>query len=168
MSIVVLQLPDVKRKNETRPKKCRYCLGETFQRWGRVRKPVLDNRYRSVQAYRYRCCHCHRTLRQAQGRLFRHYPDGVDQADQTQRLRKLAAVYWVLGMSLRGVVTALSAFGVRPSHMTVWRDLQKQAEIPAKRRHWQPVRVLGLDRAYVQGWDKRKHALLVAVDLQRL
>ncbi len=44
MSIVVLQLPDVKRKTETRPKKCRYCPGETFQRWGRVKKPVRDNR----------------------------------------------------------------------------------------------------------------------------
>jgi hypothetical protein len=29
---VVLKLPDVKRKSGTRPKKCRYCQGETFQR----------------------------------------------------------------------------------------------------------------------------------------
>jgi hypothetical protein len=34
MSIVVLQLPDVKRKSENRPRECRYCHGETFQRWG--------------------------------------------------------------------------------------------------------------------------------------
>ena len=36
MPIVVLQLPDVKRKTEVRPQKCRYCAGETFQRWGKV------------------------------------------------------------------------------------------------------------------------------------
>jgi hypothetical protein len=31
MSIVVLQLPVVKRKTEVRPKQCPYCEGETFQ-----------------------------------------------------------------------------------------------------------------------------------------
>ena len=156
MSMVVLQLPDVKRKTETRPKKCRYCRGETFQRWGRVKKPVRDNRYQNVQVYRYRCCSCHRT--------FRHYPEGIDQADQTQRLRKLAAIYWVLGMSLRATQIALSAFGIKISHMTVWRDLQEQAEQLGGRRRWQPVRVLGLDGLYplVKG---KKRAVLIAVDL---
>jgi len=159
MSIVVLQLPYVKRKTEIRPGKCRYCQGETFQRWGSVRKPVRDSRYRSAQVYRYRCCRC--------GRTFRHYPPGIDAADQTQRLRKLAAIYWVLGLSLRGVAIALTPFGVKLSHMTVWRDLQAQTDLLEKRRRWQPVRVLGLDGAYVQGWDKRKHPVLVAVDLGR-
>ena len=159
MSIVVLQLPDVKRNTEIRPRKCRYCQGETFQRWSKVRKPVRDSQYRNVQAYRYRCCSCHRT--------FRHYPQGVDRADQTQRLRKLVAIFWALGLSLRGVVTMLGAFRVPLSHMTVWRDLQEQAELLEKQRRWQPVRVLGLDGAYVQGWDKRKHPVLVAVDLGR-
>jgi hypothetical protein len=56
MSMVVLQLPVVQRKTEIRPKKCRYCSGETFQRWGKVNKPVRDHRYRNVQVYRYRCC----------------------------------------------------------------------------------------------------------------
>ncbi len=141
MSIVILQLPSVKRTNETRPKKCPYCSGETFQRWGKVSKPVRDNRYRGVQVYRYRCCGCRRT--------FRHYPGGVDRADQTQRMRKLAAICWMLGMSLRGVELMLPAFGVRLSHMSVWRDIQEQAELLKKRRHWQGVRVLGLDGAYV-------------------
>jgi len=159
MSMVVLQLPDVKRKTEIRPRKCCYCQGETFQRWGSVRKPVRDSRFRSVQVYRYRCCSCKRT--------FRHYPPGVDRADQSQRLRKLAAMYWVLGLSLRGVAMALAPFGIRLSHMSVWRALQAQTGHVEKQRRWQPVRVLGLDGAYVQGWDKRKHPVLVAVDLGR-
>lgn len=46
MSIVILQLPVVKRQSEIRPKKCPYCEGETFQRWGPVRKPVRDTRCR--------------------------------------------------------------------------------------------------------------------------
>ncbi|HLA98575.1 MAG TPA: transposase [Anaerolineales bacterium] len=156
MSIVVLKLPEVKRKTEVHPKTCPYCKGVTFQRWGKVRKPVRDNRYRRVQVYRYRCCHCHRS--------FRHYPAGVDQADQTQRLRKLVAIYWVLGMSLRSVVIALAPFGVKLSHMTVWRDLQEQADRLEKRHHWNPVRVLGLDGVYplLKG---RKRPVLIAVDL---
>lgn len=156
MPIVILRLPNVKQKIETRPQECPTCGGETFQRWGKVRKPVRDNRYRSVQVYRYRCCSCRRT--------FRHYPAGVDHADQTQRLRKLVALGWVLGMSLRGVVTFLSAFGVNVSHMTVWRDLQEQAKLLEKRRRWQPVRVLGLDGLYPLG-KGRKRPVLLAVDL---
>jgi len=156
MPIVVLQLPDVKRKTENRPQKCKYCPGETFQRWGKVKKPVRDNRCRYVFVYRYRCCSCHRT--------FRHHPEGVDQADQTQRLRKLASLLWVMGLSLRGVPTALAAFGVLLSHMSVWRDNQEQSEHLEKQRHWQGVRVLGLDGAYPLGWGK-KRAVLIAVDL---
>jgi len=91
----------------------------------------------------------------------------VARADQTQRLRKLVAVLWVLGLSLRGVRMALGAFGVPLSHMSVWRDLQEQTGLLEKQRHWQPVRVLGLDGAYVLGWEKRKHPVLVAVDLGR-
>jgi transposase-like protein len=156
MPIVVLQLPDVKRKTETRPKKCPYCQGETFQRWGKVKKPVRDNRCRNVEVYRYRCCSCQHT--------FRHYPQGVDQADQTQRLRQLAALYWVLGMSLRSTAIALAPFGVKLSHMSVWRDLQGQADEQEKHRHWKPVRVLGLDGAYVRAWGEVR-PVLVAVDL---
>ncbi len=156
MSIVTLRLPTVKCQTEQRPQFCSNCHGETFQRWGRVRKPVRDNRFRSVQVYRYRCCHCRRTLR--------HYPAGVDTADQTQRLRKLVAIYWLMGMSLRSVVIALAPFGIPISHMTVWRDLQEQAELLKKRRRWQTVRVLGIDGAYplLRG---KKPAVLIAIDL---
>ena len=44
MPIVILRLPDVKRKTETRPRQCPYCTGDTFQRGGKVRKAVRDNR----------------------------------------------------------------------------------------------------------------------------
>jgi hypothetical protein len=49
MSIVVLKLPNVKRKTENRPRKCRYCEGTTFQRWGQVNKPVKDVRVGNVR-----------------------------------------------------------------------------------------------------------------------
>ncbi len=156
MAIVTFQLPNVKRQIKTRPQKCPYCSGATFQRWGQVKKPVRDTRYRTVCLYRYRCCHCRRT--------FRHYPAGVSRADQTERLRKYQALLWVLGLSLRSVNLALSAFSVSLSHMTVWRDLQEQADLLKKRRQWQAVRVLGVDGAYplLKG---KKEPTVVAIDL---
>ena len=156
MPIVVLSLPEVKRKPEKRPQECPYCQGVTFQRWGKAIKPVRDKRYRTVTVYRYRCCHCRRT--------FRHYPTGIDRADQTERMRKLVAILWVLGASLRGTCLVLSAFGVGLSHMSVWRDLQEQAELLRRRRQWQGVRVMGLDGAYPL-MSGKKRPMLIAVDL---
>jgi transposase-like protein len=156
MSIVVLKLPDVKRQTETRPRECPYCQGETFQRWGAVTKAVRDPQVRSVKVYRYRCCHCHRT--------FRHYPPGVDQADQTKRMRKLAALCWALGLSYRSITGILAAFGIQLSRMTAWRDVQALAQEVQQARRWQQVRVLGVDGAYVRGWGDTQ-PVVVAVDL---
>jgi hypothetical protein len=156
MPIVTLKLPNVKQKTEARPKVCPYCKGGTFQRWGQVLKPVKDSRVRNVKVYRYRCCHCQRT--------FRHYPEGNTRADQTQRLQIFAAILWRLGLSHRASSLILSALKVSLSHMSVWRDVQAQAERRKRGGQWQPVRVLGLDGAYVLGWGS-KQPVLVAVDL---
>lgn len=156
MSILVLKLLNVKRKTEERPKKCRYCEGEIFLRWGEVKKPVKDLRSRKVWVYRYRCCRC--------GRTFRHYPRGTTNADQTERLQLFAVICWRLGMSCRGVSTILSGLKVSLYTITVWRDAQAQAEQQRRRRQWQPVKVLGVDWAYVLGWGERR-PVMVAVDL---
>ncbi len=156
MAIVVLKLPDVKQKREERPKKCPYCGGEIFQRWGRVNKPVKDLRVRKVQVYRYRCCVCRRT--------FRHYPEGNSKADQTARLRLFVIVLWKLGLSYRASSLVLSGLNIRVSFMTIWRDVQEKAEQIRKQNVWKPVRVVGLDGAYVLGWGE-KQPVMVAIDL---
>lgn len=156
MAILVLKLPDVKRKTAERPKECPYCNGETFQRWGQVRKPVKDTRCRNVCVYRYRCCRC--------GQTFRHYPEGMTIADQTERLRLFAVICWTLGLSYRGVSAILNGLRIALCPMTVWRDTQEQAEKLGRRNQWKPVRVLGVDGAYVLGWGE-KRPVLVAVDL---
>ena len=156
MSIVVLKLSNVKRETETRPRKCRYCEGNTFQRWGQVNKPVKDVRVRNVKVYRYRCCHCKRT--------FRHYPEGNTSADQTERLRLFAVLLWTLGLSYRAGSLILSGLKVMVRFMTIWRDVQAEAQKIKRHNHWKRVRVLGLDGAYVQGWGE-KQPVLVAVDL---
>lgn len=156
MAIVVLKLPDVKRKTEARPKQCRYCEGQTFQRWGQVNKPVKDVRIRQVKVFRYRCCHCRRT--------FRHYPKGNSRADQTERLRLYAVLLWTLGLSYRSSSLILSGVNVLVSFMTIWRDVQAEAGKIKKRNQWKPVRVLGVDGASVLGWGE-KRPVLVAVDM---
>ncbi len=156
MTIVVLKLPDVKRKREARPRKCAYCEGETFQRWGQVNKPVRDVHVRNVKVYRYRCCRCKRT--------FRHYPEGNTRADQTERLKLFAVLLWQLGLSHRAGSLILSGLRVWVSHMTIWRDVQAEAQKITKRNHWKSVRIVGLDGAYVLGWGG-KQPVLVAVDL---
>jgi Transposase IS66 family len=156
MSIVVLKLPDVKQKTEERPRKCPYCDGAIFQRWGKVSKPVKDMRVRNIQVYRFRCCSCKRT--------FRHYPTGNTQADQTERLRLFVIVLWTLGLSYRASRLILSGLKVVMSHITIWRDVQGEAQKRKKHNQWKPVRVLGLDGAYVLGWGE-KQPVVVAVDM---
>jgi transposase-like protein len=156
MSILVLKLPDVKRKTETRPKESPNCQGETFQRWGKVKKVVRDTEFRQVQLYRYRCCRCRRT--------FRHYPEGTSPADQTKRLQAFAVLGWVFGMSYRKVSLILSALKITLCPLSVWRDAQEQADQIRRCHQWRPVRVLGVDGAAVLGWGE-KQSVLVAVDM---
>jgi transposase-like protein len=156
MSIVTLHLPEVKIYRAERPEQCPYCPGKTFQRWGGQWRKVRDPQVREIEVYRYRCCMCHRT--------FRHYPEGVDRASQTKRMRALAAIGWMLGMSYRGGSLYLSGFRVRLSRMSIWRDVQARAKQEEEERRWKKVRVLGVDGAYVRGWGKIQ-PVLVAVDL---
>ena len=67
---------------------------------------------------------------------------------------------WVLGMSLRGVMTFLYAFGLTISHMTVCRESQEQSKLMEKGRRRQPVRVLGVDGVYPLG----KHPVLIVFE----
>lgn len=108
--------------------------------------------------YRYRCCRCRRT--------FRHYPEGVERARQTVRMRALAAIGWVFGMRYQKLSLFLTAFGVVLSAMSLWRDVQQRAEELRGERLHRRVRVLGVDGAYVRGWGKTQ-PVLVAVDIGR-
>jgi hypothetical protein len=123
--------------------------------WGRVHKPVRDPQLREVDVRRYRCERCRRT--------FRHYPEGLGPADQSQRLMQLAAICWALGLSLRAVSAVLGAFGLALAHMSVWRDVQGLAD-PWRRQPPSPVRVLGVDGFYGRLRGRRLGAV-VAVDL---
>ena len=155
MSIIVLKLPEVKVIAE-RPTRCPSCGGDVLQRWGSSIRKVRDPYVREVVVYRYRCWKCRHT--------FRHYPEGVDQAQQTQRLRALAGICWTLGLSYRGIEKVFAVFRVGIDHMTAWRDVQERAKQLRQKRMWKKVRVLGVDGAYVRGMGEIQ-PVLVAIDL---
>jgi hypothetical protein len=127
-----------------------------LQRWGGRVRQIRDHQVKEVIIYRYRCTSCRHT--------FRHYPEGVDQAQQSQRLRKLAALCWVLGLSYRGIAAVFGVFGVGIARMSAWMDVQEEAGRLKLSRMWKAVRVLGLDGAYVRAWGGVR-PVLVAVDL---
>ena len=153
MSIVILQLPEVKVAKANRPAGCPYCSGKTFQRWGGRMREVRDPQVHQVMVYRYGCCQCRRT--------FRWYPQGIDRAQQTQRMRALAAISWLLGLSYRGLSGLIAAFGISISRMTGWRDVQERSKEMLGRWRGKKVRVIGVDGAYVRGWGKVQPVLVV-------
>lgn len=155
MAILTLRLPDVKATEESRPKGCQYCGSPLLQRWGKVTKAVKDPHIQQALIYRYHCCECQHT--------FRHYPEGLTAARQSQRLVVLAALSWVMGLSLRGTSALLSVFPVVLSHTSIWQDVQAQATA-LKRRLPGRVRVLGIDGVYPK-LGGQEQPVVVAVDL---
>jgi len=73
-------------------------------------------------------------------------------------------VCWVLGLSYRGIAAVFSVFGIGIGRMSAWGDVQEASGQLKRKRMWKPVRVLGIDGAYVLGWGE-KRAVVVAVDL---
>ena len=140
MAIVTLSLAEVNEEISTRPRGCPNCGSVLLQSWGSVAKPLRDPQLKKVKVRRFRCCDCQST--------FRHYPEGVGPADQSQRLQQLAAICWVLGLSLRGVTGILGAFGIQLCHMSVWRDVQTLADVWTLPPPPQGIRVLGVDGFY--------------------
>jgi hypothetical protein len=153
MTIVTLRLPEVKAAAEKRAEQCPHCGCAILQRWGHVSKPVIDPQIRWALIYRYRCTGCRKT--------FRAYPQGISNADQTDRMRFLCALIWKIGASLRQTTGLLGIWQRSVCHMTVWRDIQWAA---FQRQSKTKVRVAGLDGFYtkLKGQDT---GLMVLLDM---
>lgn len=158
MPILTLRLPVVKLAPTERPAFCPRCGWKRLMRWGTPTKAVRDPHVHQVAVQRYRCCRCRHA--------FRVYPDGVDRATQTQRLRQLAALTWAFGLSTRAVVAVFGAFGLELSRMSVWRDGQELTTQTCQQRQARSVRVLGVDGAGTRVRSQPR-GLVVAVDLGR-
>jgi transposase-like protein len=92
-----------------------------------VDKPLKDTMYGVVSAHRYRCLRCKRT--------FRVYPKGVTQAQTSQRVKGLAVMLYMLGLSYGATSLALEALGVYMSKSSVYEAVQAAAEkVPGLKR----------------------------------
>lgn len=93
------------------------CGGQHFQHWQRVPKPLRDTQLSEVVAVRYRCVRC--------GRTFRVYPRGVSHDQTSARLKGVAVMFYVLGMSYGAASTALGALGWPLSKVAVYYAVQE-------------------------------------------
>lgn len=82
-----------------------------------VRKPLRDTRLTEVVAHRYQCARC--------GRTFRVYPVGVSHDQTSTRLKGMAVLFYVLGMSYGAVAIALEALGCPLSKVAVYNAVQE-------------------------------------------
>lgn len=129
---------------------CRYagCGGRHLQHWQTVSKSLRDTHLREVMAQRYRCMRC--------GRTFRIYPRGVSHDQTSARLKGVAVMFYVLGMSYGAAATALTALGWPLSKVAVYYAVQEAGAAvaglrrEAARRGGGQVVALGVDLTSVR------------------
>jgi hypothetical protein len=100
-----LLLPQVEPRIFQEPRHCpdAHCGGQQFYLRQAVRKPVRDTVYTEVTARRYECLRC--------GRTFRVYPQGINHDQTSQRLRGLAVLFYIMGLSYGAVALVMTALG---------------------------------------------------------
>lgn len=153
-----VRLPQVKPEALRPPTRCplpkrsgpkEHCPGTRFKLHQLVcRKAVRDLRVHEVIAHRYVCLKCHRS--------FRVYPVGVSEDHQSDRLKALSVLLYILGLSYQGVADLLESLEQPLSKGTVYNNVQAAGERAQRlRRQWLTqqvgkVKVLGLDFTHVK------------------
>lgn len=100
------------------------CGGTAFQPSEVVPKPLRDTQLTQTTATRLRC-----------GHTFRVYPHGVSRAHTSARLRGVAVMLYVLGLSYGAVALVLEALGHPLSKSAVYYAVQAAGErVPGLRR----------------------------------
>ena len=117
MAIMVVQIEDTIDWLTDKPLRCAVCGSEHIKHWGSTSRKINDIKPVNTVVYRFYCNQCHST--------FRYYPMGVDQSRYSARIRRLAALIWLMDLSVRDVVDVFEELGVKLNRMTVWREGQK-------------------------------------------
>lgn len=131
------------------PQTKRRCTGRHFTlHQGLCVKRVRDTKQERVMVHRYRCLKCKQT--------FRVYPHGVSNDQQSDALKALSVLLYLLGLSYQGVVDLLTALEHPVSVGTVFNNVQAAGKTARRvRRHWLTgqtgrVKVLGIDCTHVK------------------
>lgn len=148
---IKVRLPQVKTDEYQTPTQCPYqCGGQHFQRHGQKGEPkeVRDLRQSAVQSYRYECLRC--------GRTFRVYPRGVSKGTpQTDQVKGMSVLLYVLGLSYGGVADFLGALGIAIGKTTVYENVQAAGRRSRQRQRQSvqeggPRAVVGSDGTYLK------------------
>ncbi len=161
---LTVRLPKVQPETILPPTRCpfrdpknpkRKCSGTHFKEHQRqCPKPLRDTRFSQVTARRYQCLKCQRT--------FRVYPTGVSVAQQSDTVKGLSVLLYILGLSYQGVSDLLDSLGCFISKTTVYENVQAAGQRAIQlRKAWVKqqagkVPVLGIDFTHLkcQGEDK--------------
>jgi transposase-like protein len=125
-----LILPVVKAEEYNEPQGCPQpgCKGKAIRQRQVVRKNLRDGQYEKVEARRYECLRC--------GHTFRVYPRGVSKAQVSLRVKGMAVMLYLLGLSYGAVELMLEALGVFLSKTSVYREVQAAGErVPGMKRN---------------------------------
>lgn len=112
-------LPEVNPKRITSPTQCAYadCSCRKFHLRQEVVKALRDTVYHEVLVHRYECLRCKRT--------FRVYPEGASRAQISQRVKRLAVVLYLLGLSYGAVSLTLRELGAYLCKSGVYEAVQE-------------------------------------------
>jgi hypothetical protein len=162
------RIPKVEVTVMEEPEECPYegCQGRNFIPYQKAcLRAVRDTKLEEVEVYRRKCLRCDRTHRAfSQGTKVNQH--------QTDRMKGVSILFYILGMSYRGVEDMLTALGFYLSGSTVYRNVQAAG---GQVRHLKPnrleqgkkkIKVVGGDLTYVE--YKEEQAISgVAIDVEQ-
>ena len=146
---IEVRLPRIEPEVYSEPKECPKCGGQHFKPHGvqGERKAIRDLRHEEVKSFRQKCLWC--------GYRMRMYPRGISSAQQSDRLKAITVLLYVLGLSYGGVSDFVGALDCYVCKTTVYNNVQ-EAGMRARKRQRCSVKesgkrpVVGADGTYVK------------------
>lgn len=125
------------------PSQCSGCGSGGFHKWGRAKvRKIVDISVSEIRTQRYRCKNCHKTVTAK--------PPGVGRAVRSHAFMAAVGVLYALGLSHRGIETAMGLFGHDIDHVSSWRDIQRLGKSVRSRLQSGSARVVGVDETWVR------------------
>lgn len=154
--IIVKLAQQAVESQPTPPDRCPKCGCAGWHKWGRPKlRKIVDLKVGEIATQRFRCKNCGKTVTSK--------PKGVGRGGRSYPFMALLGVLYGLGLSHRGIETALSLFGHRVDHVSSWRDIQRLGAVVRRRLPKGSARVVGVDETWVKV-KGRSRPLGVVVD----
>jgi hypothetical protein len=116
---LLLLFPKVEPEKLAAPTHCAYpsCTSKKFRLRQVVRKALRDTVYKEVVVHRFQCLVC--------GHTFRVYPEGISAARTSQRVKCIAGLLYLLGLSYGAISLRLEGLGVHLVRSQVYTIVQE-------------------------------------------